>query len=297
MKLAPLLSQYLYTNKRLDLPGIGTFLLGSKDIIEQENGKNLIASNISFESNSSLKESPDLIKYISSQTGKMKALAIADLDSHLEQARQFLNIGKPFLFEGIGNLVKIRSGEFAFTSGETISDKIKEYSAREISSTSSTEESFDDIYPKEKRKWRKPVTLLLLLAGIGLAIWGGYTVYKKNSNKEILSTSIAEKQNEKGTLLITDSSQLTRKDNDSIQEKSIVPENYRFVIEVANKQRGLDRFATLKGFGLDVKMDTTDSPNYKLFFLLPAASSDTAKMIDSLRNLYTPVWAKAFVEK
>ncbi|MES1223093.1 MAG: hypothetical protein ABUT20_46800, partial [Bacteroidota bacterium] len=163
MKLAPLLSQYLFTNKRLDLPGIGTFLIESPEIPNDESQKYTSAEGISFENNSSIKESPDLVSFISSQTGKMKALAMGDLYSHLEQARQFLNIGKPFLFEGIGSLVKIKSGEYAFTSGEMIPDKMKEYSAREISSTSSTEETFTHFYPKEKKKWRKPVFLLFIL--------------------------------------------------------------------------------------------------------------------------------------
>ena len=33
------------------------------------------------------------------QTGKIKALASADLESYLELAQQFLNIGKPYLLE------------------------------------------------------------------------------------------------------------------------------------------------------------------------------------------------------
>ena len=117
MKLASILTQYLYTNKRLDLTSIGTFLLDPSAILETENGKNSkqdITSGITFESNSAMPESPELISYISSQMGKMKALASADLNSHLELARQFLNIGKPFLFEGIGNLVKTKSGQYEF---------------------------------------------------------------------------------------------------------------------------------------------------------------------------------------
>ena len=109
MKLAPLLAKYLYTHKRLDLPGIGTFLFDPSAIIESESSKYNKPRNmegISFESNVLAKETAELIGFISTQAGKMKALAAADLDSHLELAQQFLNIGKPFLFEGIGSLVK-----------------------------------------------------------------------------------------------------------------------------------------------------------------------------------------------
>ena len=57
---------------------------------------------VRFESKPFLKDTPDLIAFIAEKTGKMRALAAADLDSHLVLAEEFLNIGKPFAFEGIG---------------------------------------------------------------------------------------------------------------------------------------------------------------------------------------------------
>ncbi|HEV7780729.1 MAG TPA: hypothetical protein VGO58_05660, partial [Chitinophagaceae bacterium] len=183
MKIAPLLAQYLYSHKRLDLPGLGTFLLDPSASIEPETNKNK-ASNlegVSFENKPSLKETPELIQFISSQAGKIKALAAADLESHLGLAQQFLNIGKPFLFEGIGTLVKMRSGEFTFSSGQAIYVSPKDQTVRDNRSATATEESIHDyksvFYPKKTRtQWKKPVAIFLLVAGLGLAIWGGYTV-------------------------------------------------------------------------------------------------------------------------
>ena len=130
MKLAPILAEYLYQNKKLELPGIGVFHLNQSNISEEDNEKHIRftgESPISFEADPSIKQSPDLINFISLQTGKMKALAAADLDSHLELAQQFINIGKPFLFEGIGSLVKIKSGRYEFVSGLVENEKIKEF--------------------------------------------------------------------------------------------------------------------------------------------------------------------------
>jgi hypothetical protein len=315
LKLAPVLAQYLYTNKRLDLPGIGSFLLDPSVIIEQQNSKHSKPGNmegVSFENNLSIKDVSELIDFISKQTGKMKALAIADLDSYLELAHQFLNIGKPFLFEGIGSLVKIRSGQFAFTSGQVMPEMMKEYSAREISSTSSTEESFanykNSSSQKANTKWKKPITLLLLIIGVGLAIWGGYTVYKKTTDEDNLSEPVSKDKPEeivqirdtmqlkKDSMTLTKDSVTVPKDSAPAEIQKIPQGNYKFVVEVANKERGLHRFAALKSYMLKVKMETTDSINYKLFFLLPATTSDTARIIDSLRTLYTPYWKKAFVE-
>jgi hypothetical protein len=318
LKLAPLLAQYLYTNKRLNLPGIGSFFLDSSFIIEDENNKHNKVGNmegISFENNPSVKDTKELIEFISSQTGKMKALATADLDSYLELAQQFLNIGKPFLVEGIGSLVKIKSGQFAFTSGDIMPDKLKEYSVREISSTSSTEESFSDykknsVTNKGKSGWRKPVALLLLLAGVGLAIWGGYTMYKKTTGEDNFSATPDKNKPEETVQVIdtiipaTNNSMPATKTNLPIVRdtttkaiQNIPQGNYKFVIELANKKRAFYRYEMLKKARLPIQMTTTDSITFKLFFVLSATAMDTARINDSLTIWYPAVNKKrAFVE-
>ena len=39
---------------------------------------------------------PELINFISTKTGKSKMLIASDLESHLTQAREFINIGKTY---------------------------------------------------------------------------------------------------------------------------------------------------------------------------------------------------------
>jgi hypothetical protein len=293
LKLAPLLAQFLYVNKHLELPGIGSFVLDPSVVIHNDDhkgGKPTNVEGVSFINNPAIKESPDLVQYISAQTGKMKALAAADLDSYLQLALQFLNIGKPFLVEGIGSLVKVKSGQFTFAPGELMSEKMKEYSAREISATSSTEESFSKA-EGEKINWRKPVLIMLIVAGLGLGIWGGYTMYKNmkadnNSEPAIETTSVVP---------VTDTTR-TETGKENLDAQKTPAGNYKFVVEVAKKERGLARFNTLKGYGVNVNLETKDSQNYKIFFVLPASASDTTRIRDSLTALYTPYWGKGFVE-
>lgn len=290
LKLAPLLAQFLYIHKSMALPGLGTFLLDPSAIIEPANSKHNKPVNlegVSFESNPSIKEAAELIQFISSQTGKIKALAAADLDSYLAQALQFLNIGKPFLFEGIGSLVKLKPGEFAFTSGLTIPASMKDYSTREISSTSSTEESFGDyksvLYSRiQKTTWKRPVAFLLLVAGLGLAIWGGYIVYKRTADKKV-NTSAKEKNS---TIPVNDTARNSKDSSTESQQMIMVPAgNYKFVLEISNAQRAFSRLSRLKIFQWKAQMETKDSLSYKIFMLLPAIAADTAKMIDSLSRL------------
>lgn len=292
MKLATLLAQYLYINKRLDLPGLGSFLLDPSTNIEQETGKQNKAANlegVSFESNTSVKQTADIIQFISSQTGKIKALAAADLDSHLGLALQFLNIGKPFLFEGIGTLTKIKSGEFSFIPGQAIAAPVKEEITKNAPSSSSAEESLSDYKSvfytrKQKMTWKKPVAVLLLVLGLALAIWGGYTVYKKTTAKKAKIES--EESNKEKTVLVEDT---VMKQKDTVlqpkQTATVPVGSYKFILETADSLRAFNRFGRLKKFQWNVQIETKDSLSFKIFMLLPASVSDTVKILDSLTRL------------
>ena len=304
LKLASLLAQFLYTNKRLDLPGIGSLLLDPSVNVDGDNtkpGKVIPSGAISFENNPLLKESPDLVLYISSQTGKIKALAAADLDSHLNLIQQFINIGKPFLLEGIGNLVKIKSGEYAFTQGDIITEKKKEFYSKEIPDISSSEESLADyksIFYGRKGKninWRKPAIFFLVIAGIALAVWGGYTVYKVTSGKN-KSVENDKKSNEEvvpvkdSTMTqmdsVVDTNQQLNLPHPAKQQLSPPPwGTIRFVLEDAKAKRAFERFAKLKTFQWPVQMATKDSVYYILFVELPASAADTSRILDSLTRL------------
>lgn len=312
LKVAPLLAEFFYANKRLDLPGIGSFVLDPASVFDADqvkSGKNISVDGISFEADTTIKESPDLINFIAANTGKIKALAAADLDSHLELARQFLNIGKPFLFEGIGSITKLQTGNFSFSPGAIPAEKATSKALKEYTDVPDTEESsggFRNIFYARKVKTggRKILVVALLLSGIALAIWGGYTLYKKTTSKKESISAGKQEETQTDSPETTDPGNITTPDTANNLPAGIssnVPAatpagTFRFVVETADKKRGLARFNKLKGYGVDIKMDTKDSVVFKLYFPLPAAAADTSRLIDSLRRLYTPAGHKAFVE-
>lgn len=314
LKIAPLLIEFLLLHKRLDLPGIGSFVLDASNSQETGNpktGSSFTIEGASFESNTAIRESTELVNFIAESTGKQKALAAADLHSHLETVRQFLNIGKPYHFEGIGSLSKLQSGKFHFSPGAEQVEKAAGRSKRDTVAEAEAEENsggFKSIFYARKVKTdsRKTLFILLLIIGIGLAIWGGYTVYKRTTARNEKASAGMPEGNSTGN----DKIQNALPDSAGLQNDSLIknvaampPENipapgqYRFVVEIADKTRGLKRFNLLKGFGLPVKMETRDSLVYKIFFLLPATASDTTRLRDSLQRLYSPAGIKAFVEK
>lgn len=286
MKLAYLLAQYLYANKRLDLPGIGTFFLDPGIIIDTENKqRSEEPEGITFKSDPAVRDVSGLINYISTKTGKMKPLAEADLDSHIQMVQQFLNISKPFSFEGIGTLVKLKPGEYEFTQSNILADKSKNDFENE-KQVLSKKESIDAKYqaflatPVVKSRWKRPVIAFLILCGIGLAILGGYVI---SSKKAGTNDAALVQENENEFTEAIDTAALNKHIRDSIDNATKLS-HYKYVLEIANAKRAFRRFSQLKDNSWDVKMETADSVKYTLFLLLPV-TTDTTWKVDSLTAL------------
>jgi glycine cleavage system H lipoate-binding protein len=285
VKITSLLTQYLYNHHRLDLPGIGTFLLDPFAINALENSKqrSAVLEGISFENNPNLKESPELVAYISAQTGKMKPLAAADLESYIEVAQQFLNIGKPFTFEGIGTLVKVNLKECEFVPISISTDKVREQLNTKETQKAATREEAAPQYesflsePALKQGWKKPVIALALICGLGLTIWGGYAISKKNTSKAADSVAIIS------DTTVVDTAAAQTPQTDSLEKAAALANaNYKYVLEEASQQRAMKRYKQLRTNLWDVKLETNDSVRYKLYLLLPSQNADTTRVLDSL---------------
>lgn len=297
VKIIPLLAQYLYTHKRLDLPGIGSFALDPQAVVEQDNPKRpLPLPPIQFTPLSAAAPvDPELISYISLHSGKMKALALSDIESHIELALQFLNIGKPFLFEGIGTVIKKDAGTFEFVPGQVIQDKSKPpvvKEERKAEAEKNTSPGYDSFLPARKKQpaLQRPLIGLLLLAGLGLAIYAGYYISKRNKSGSSESTESAAV-----TPPVTpDTTTQTQQKDTTAQQDTIPPvpldqpriDMYKYVLEVAPAKRAFTRYNQLKSYQWNVEMETNDSIRYKLFVMLPAIAADTTHILDSL-TVYT----------
>jgi hypothetical protein len=303
LKVAHLLARFLYNNKRLALAGIGNFTLDENAVIQVDvkQQKVPVLEGIQFQNDTSVKEDIELIAFISAETGKMKALASADLDSYLALAKQFLNIGKPFLLEGIGTLVKSQTGIFEFSPGTVLVEKMNSSGStpkdRDASSQQPAEESFtgyDNDYNKKTGNpaLKKIITGILIIAGLGAAVWGGYTIYKNSqSNNQESVTPVADSNVTPPVVKDTASALQINKPDSTHQIQTPVTAatgSFKFVIEETGKIRAASRFAFLKRIGTPIQLETKDSVVFKLFYILPANAADTTRICDSLTRNYTP---------
>lgn len=299
LKLAALLAQFLAKHNRLDLPGIGTLTLDDKVTQEAEAGiTKPIAGLIQFQQKPTPRESPELVLFIAAETGKQKALASSDLESYLELAQQFLNIGKPFMLEGIGSLSRMKTGELEFTPGQLIPEVMKDNPARDSQLSQETHPDYKSIlyYTKSVGGWKKPVAFLLVIAGIAFAIWGGYTIYKKSTGnkKEVVQQPVQE-SNSVPTSVPDTSNQTVTVNADTVTNSTITapvitpanvtPGTIKFILEVSPLKRAFERFSKLKTFQWPVEMTTKDSISFTLFMRLPGTMADTTRLLDSISRL------------
>ncbi len=279
MKIEQLLVQHLYNTKEVTLQGIGTISLSPNVALPSENEKDFAipADGISFEYNLKATEDNALISFIAQQTGKIKPLATADLDSYVILSKQFLNIGKPLTIEGIGTIQKNQQGDYEFIPGIFITPKIDDI-PRQLREKRDESVSFESESKSGNSKRNLMIAVvILLIALIGLGIY--YLLFYKSADE--IPAAIPPVQT-------IDTPQTTTPDSSLLKPTATVDTNkFEVVIrQYATKvaaEKALTRFT---GFGHNLSLFTEDSITYKLSMPFNRKLSDSLIVKDSLRELF-----------
>ncbi len=296
MKIPLLLVEYLYKNRKMALPGLGIFTLDKSVVLPEENDRALLSlpNAVQFQNANIAAADKELISFICENTGKIRPLAISDLDSYLNLGTEMLNIGKPFHLEGIGTITKNKAGKFDFTPGEYT--LIKE-------SATAPDHGKKKIHQSEKRQLSLPtpaqnrnmLKIAALIAALTIVGWGGWIVYKKNnaggSGHNTDSSSAVQvrpaSDSSAGSIARIDSAKNITKDSVRPPTGNDQPSIYKFVILTTyNKPHALRRYKQLVGFDLKAHLYQKDSTFFKVYFQFPALARDTVQIKDSLRRQY-----------
>jgi hypothetical protein len=281
----------------MSLPGLGVFTLDKSVILPDENDRNLhtTPNAVQFQNANIIAADKELISFICEQTGKIKPLAISDLDSYLNLGMEMLNIGKPFYLEGIGTITKNKTGKFDFSPGEY--SLIKEASP-------SHEHEKKKVYAKEKKQLtenlpvqnRTGLKILAFISALVIVGLGGWMMYKKNSRAVSETSPDTSSIVQQPVAPATDSlkQDSVRKDSakilpaDTPHPVAVIHEGkpYKFIILTTDdKPRAMKRYNQLIGFNLKAHYYHVDS-TYKVFFQFPALAKDTTHIKDSLHKEY-----------
>jgi hypothetical protein len=298
LKLSPLIAQYLQSNKSVSIEGFGRFFIDETSYYAEEPEKAAKGglAPVRFEYAPQVSTDVAFIDFVVKETGKIRPLAIADMESYISLAKQLLNISKPFVIEGVGTLVNNNRGVFDFIPGNFEPPRINTDNEREKKLRSAGEVHKDQPsienyqYGESGRRGnngntKKIAIALALLVAIGALGWLGYTfLIKKGGNKQATSGTVQTDS------LSSDTSKTDTAKKNVPVKPTITDSNqvitYKVIHEIALKPRADKRFATLQSYNDKTEMEPLDSTRYKLFVRVTSAVKDTTRKRDSVRANY-----------
>lgn len=285
MKIEQLIVQHLYQQKEVTLQGIGSLSLNPSVALPGDNEKDFVMPENAFSYEYNLKAIEDeaLINYIVQQTRKIKPLATSDLESYCMLAKQFLNIGKPLIIEGVGTIQKNQSGDYEFIQGQFITPKIEE-APKQIKEKLEEQVSFESEAKKDHSQ--RNVLIVFVLALFVLACLGVYYYLSNKKEPEPV-------QQEQVFIDTIKTDTLVRLAPDTVLvAKPVVPvktdsNNFRIVIKEYPSEAAINKaFAKLTDYGHKLEIIKADSSRYQLVMPFTTPVSDTLRARDSLRKFF-----------
>ena len=293
LKIEQLIVQYLYQNKEVTLQGIGTFRLNPLVELPTDAGKDFVMPEeaFEFEDNQKAVEDKGLVEFIV-KSGKIRSLAISDIDSYVTLSKQFLNIGNPLFIEGVGTLQKNRQENYLFTSGQFV-NSVPTTAPKQIKERKDEIVSF-----QTEGKNADSKKYLLIAAGIAAVILvtlGVYYLFSSDKQDDAtLPAPIVNTIPVVTTKPMIDSIDSTKKavaiqaKADSVSKQTSPTDNSTFKIvlhQYSKEDAAQKEYDKLKAYGNKVVLIKKDSSNYLVVmpFTKPVSYAETAK--DSLSKL------------
>lgn len=229
---------------------------------------------ISFLFDKKIATTPAFIEYVAEQVGKNPTLMRYNIESYLEQAKQFIHIGKPYQIPGIGEIFLTKSGEYALDQ-QNLNAKVDYHEEVYQYSIAESENR------QKKRKTLMWIAGVLVILILGAAIYG-LIAY--------LTTQKKEKANTINPALSTDTLDISNKpDSVTLSQNNptvvrLNPEDsamFRIVTEkTLNSKRAQSRTNYLITLGHLAKYDSLkqgDTTLYRIFLVKKIKVMDTAQ--------------------
>jgi hypothetical protein len=283
-----LLVKYLYQHKQVSLQGFGTVLLNSNipDIELINKNRQIPIEGAQFVYNMKAQTDENFVLFFSQQRGKIKPLAESDIESHLQLAKQLMNIGKPYEVEGLGifamhkdGSVVLHTGNYAVPFADNLGQPAKLKERTEQQEKTEAEASGSAISAGARKA--------LMIAGILLALLvAGWFIWSKMINDKATDPNVTAAETTDTTIqnVVPLPDSLVQAAPDSIS-------SWKAYFRTFNGSQRIPAMLGLyKSFPDSVKIETADSINYRMYVEFKAPVSDTAMMVDSLtRHFLRPV--------
>jgi hypothetical protein len=293
VKIETLIVQHLYQNRQVTLQGIGIITLSPSVTLPtpQEKEFQFPENAFQFVFDRKAGEDEGLIDFIVTHTRKIKPLASADLDSFLTLSKQFLNIGKPLVIEGVGTIQKDQAGNFVFMQGIYIAPRLEDVTQPELKEKREESVSFDTPRKKDSsRIYLIGIALLVLATLLTLSV-----VYMLKDNKPeqaevpvdepVLDTHLVDT-----TQRVVGDSAMAVKDSIGQAASLALTDTIGFAIVVKSfktEAMAAKSLEKLKSYGHQlVELRKLDSANWVITMPFQRPKRDSILVRDSLRRFF-----------
>ncbi|HEX4957386.1 MAG TPA: hypothetical protein VFV46_04360 [Lacibacter sp.] len=285
MKVQDLLGEFLYQHKQLTLPTIGNFELdASVNVYETKDGS-IPENSIRFTQNNQAQVTDELMNFLVQHSGKMKPLAMSDLESYINNGWQFLNIGKPFTIRGVGSLTKTGNTLY-FQQGTPVLEKTEATGGYALKDRSREKEEIKELnFDSEVKKGssKKVFITLSAIAAMSLIAWAIYLAV--NRNNEATTTTPAEQEETTRENTVVDTTTTSVRDSLAITPVP-VDSSFQLVLftfsDTAKANKELKKQLSKR---TNVTLVTKDSV-LQIVLTVNKPLADSAKVMDSLRSYY-----------
>lgn len=289
VKIEQLIVQHLYKQKEVTLQGIGTIRLNPDVVLPADTEKDFTMPDNAFGFQYNLKAGEDeaLIDHIVQQTRKMKALASSDMESYAMLAKQFLNIGKPLVIEGVGTIQKNQIGNYEFIAGHFVTPKIDDI-PKQLREKRDESVSFESEAKTDNS--RRNVLMVVSLLFIGMAIfaaWYFISNRKPSTPVEPIATEqipVIQNTVKKDTIAVIKPDSIP-----SVVAAPLVKDSNSFSIVIkdySTKDAAEKAYARLSTYGHTLKVVTVDSTHFQLTMPFEKPLTDTTVVRDSLKKFF-----------
>jgi len=263
------IAEYLYDNKEVALEKIGIIKASAASAQDAR-------PPIQFIHNKKSVTTEGLVQYIAERAGKNKNLVASDLESHLAQVREFINIGKNYEIPDFGFIKANKSGSYEFLPYSEANKPLRT--------------SNQTVQGSRRNNSRSIVQLISFIIVIAILSGLGWQAYRFFKNKQADAAVNATNHNPDtiANVSLPDTNK-TVHDSTSMQPVMLSENdtvNIRYIFErTASGLRARTRIAQLQRFGNNAGYDSFTTNNTKffdLYILKPTKLSDTLAVKDSL---------------
>lgn len=287
-KFDPLIYSYLVAHKELSVEKIGHFTVDKPlPLADKENPHPHLFTSITFVADKKAATSVAFIDFCASELQKKNSLITSDIESYFEQARQFINIGKPFTMPGVGMVSINKAGNYQFIESD---------SAIKLDTPTGASTAYETEAETRKGVQNQQRVLMRVAAiAIGALIIGviSFLVYRFIADRAIeqvanpADTASPVTQRADTTVLPAIDTV-----NNAVSLAPATPTNdtatYKFIFEQTGRRvRAETRTMKLRAFGNFAQFDSirqADTMVYRLFLEVRAVPTDTLKKKDSLQR-------------